>query len=124
MQVAHATQIPREPTGSEHFTGVVQRQNLGTIESPAGSALVVTFAPAARTHWHSHPDGQILHVIDGRGRVVNRNGEGSDLQPGDLVITPPDEVHWHGAAQGAHLTHLALSFGQTRWLEEVSGEEI
>ena len=32
---------------------------------------------------------------------------------------PPGEVHWHGAAPDAFLSHTAVSLGLTSWEEEV-----
>jgi quercetin dioxygenase-like cupin family protein len=38
-----------------------------------------------------------------------------ELAPGDLVSVPPGEEHWHGAAEGGSMTHLAVSLGTTDW---------
>ncbi|NIP82135.1 MAG: cupin domain-containing protein, partial [Gemmatimonadetes bacterium] len=43
-------------------------------EGAAGGAAV-TFAPGARTAWHSHPAGQLLVVTSGVGWVQERGGE-------------------------------------------------
>ena len=36
--------------------------------------LSVHFAPGARTAWHRHPFGQVLHVTEGAGLVQSRGG--------------------------------------------------
>jgi quercetin dioxygenase-like cupin family protein len=41
------------------------------------------------------------------------------ISPGHLVVAPPDEAHWHGAAKGADCTMLAITWGTTCWHEEV-----
>jgi quercetin dioxygenase-like cupin family protein len=64
----------------------------------------------------------VLYVVDGVGRVATREGEVADIRAGDLVEAPPDEEHWHGASTEAPVTHLALSFGETVWLEPVSDD--
>jgi quercetin dioxygenase-like cupin family protein len=43
---------------------------------------LVRFTPGARTSWHSHAVGQSLHVTDGTGLVVTRDGDGTTwLEP-------------------------------------------
>ncbi len=99
-----------------HFTGPITQ--LPVYESPEPQpvrSLVVGFPGGARTHWHSHGGGQLLHVIDGRGRTQSRGGPVVELAPGDLVSVPPGEEHWHGAAEGASMSHLAISLGTTDW---------
>ncbi len=118
MRIAHSAKVPSLPADASHFDGSVHMRNLGAVEAPRGSALIVTFEAGARTHWHRHPEGQLLYGVDGAGQVGTREGETIDIGPGDLVYAPPGEVHWHGASADAALTHLALSFGETEWLGE------
>jgi quercetin dioxygenase-like cupin family protein len=82
----------------------------------------VVFEPRGRTFWHSHNDGQLLLVSNGRGVVQNRDGDEHELLPGDSVWVPPGEEHWHGAAPDSLLVHTAVSLGTTQWQEEVSDE--
>jgi quercetin dioxygenase-like cupin family protein len=82
----------------------------------------VVFEPGGRTHWHSHPDGQVLLVSSGRGVVESRDGDRHVLEPGDLVWAPPGEEHWHGAAPDSFLAHTAVSLGVTQWGEEVPAD--
>jgi len=41
------------------------------------------------------------------------------VRAGDVVWAPPGEVHWHGAAPDAFLSHTAVSLGLTSWEGEV-----
>ncbi len=101
---------------SANFTGPVRTQPVHAVTDPfAVRALVVSFEAGARTHWHSHAGGQILHVVSGRGRTRSQGGEEIELSPGDIVVAAPNEEHWHGAAEGASMTHLAVSLGDTSW---------
>lgn len=47
--------------------------------------------------------------------------------PGDVVVCPPGVRHWHGAAPGTAMTHLAISEraeGQaTQWLGKVDDRQ-
>lgn len=113
--------IPRRATQkapSERFTGDVWFEEL--IAAPEPSRLrmsVVHFAPGARTAWHSHSLGQTLYVTYGSGLVQARGGEVRALVAGDVVHTPAGEWHWHGAAPGHYMTHIAVSE------EDLSSEE-
>ncbi len=122
MRIARTSATSLEPMATETFSGVVRRRDLGRIGTPAGAALAVTFDAGARTYWHRHSGGQVIHVVDGVGRVATRGDATVELQPGDLVETPAGEEHWHGASVDSPMTHVALSFGETEWLEPVSDE--
>jgi quercetin dioxygenase-like cupin family protein len=119
MRVTRSADAPDQPFDQPTFQGAVSRRDLGSIDHPRGSALIVSFPAGARTHWHSHPDGQVLYIVDGAGRVGTRDGTVADVAAGDLVYAPPNEVHWHGASDSQPMRHLALSFGDTAWQEPV-----
>lgn len=121
MKITRQAATTPEPMAADHFEGSVERRDYGAIDAPAGTALRVRFPAGARTHWHSHPGGQVLFVTDGQGRVGTRDGRVERLTAGDLVVAAPDEEHWHGAAEDDGLEHLALSFGDTAWAEPVDG---
>jgi len=89
---------------------------------------LVRFTPGARTNWPSHAVGQTLHVTDGTGLVVTRDGIIIRMRPGDTVYTPPGEEHWHGATEGNFMCHLAMLEGTgggdgTTWLEPVTDDQ-
>lgn len=83
----------------------------------------VNFTPCARTHWHSHAQGQILQVLAGRGLIQADGGPVRVLRAGDTVWAPPGERHWHGAAPDSYLVHTAISLGVTAWEAPVTDEE-
>lgn len=78
----------------------------------------VTFEPGCRNNWHIHHatsgGGQILLCTDGKGWYQEWEKPARELNPGDVVIIPPEVKHWHGAAEDSWFTHLAI---------EVPGEE-
>jgi len=74
-------------------------------------ANLVRFAPGARTAWHSHAVGQTLYVTEGVGRMQTRGEEIAEIRPGDIVFTPSDEWHWHGAAPDNFMAHLSITEG-------------
>jgi quercetin dioxygenase-like cupin family protein len=80
----------------------------------------VRFQPGAVTHWHSHSGGQVLHVVEGEGRAQDRGAGLVVLQPGDTVTAEAGKDHWHGAAPGSAMTHLAVTIGEVTWKEPPS----
>lgn len=113
---------------ADNFTGNV------TIESSFSSEIpdsyrggIVNFAAGARTAWHTHPFGQTLVVISGRGAVQSEGEAVQQILPGDVVWIPADERHWHGAAPDSPMSHVAISDpmnGSTvKWMEHVRDEQ-
>jgi quercetin dioxygenase-like cupin family protein len=88
----------------------------------------VTFEPAARTAWHTHPVGQALHVLSGVGLVQLKGEPIQQITSGDSVWIEANELHWHGAAPGHTFVHLAIQETDERgidvvWLDHVTDEE-
>ena len=114
---------------SEWFTGAVY---VDAVAAPSGqsrlSASSVHFTPGARTAWHTHPNGQTIYVTEGIGRAQRRGGPVEVIRPGDRVLFEADEEHWHGAAPGRLMVHLAINEGDAdhdvvHWLAPVTDEE-
>ena len=94
---------------SDYITGSVVVEMLFRPEEPARtSGASVTFAPGARSHWHTHPLGQILVVTAGVGWLQQEGRERQEIRPGDVAWIPPDIRHWHGATATNAMTHLAI----------------
>jgi len=113
---------------AEYFTGTVRVDPLFTSTAPARtSAAVVTFEPGSRSNWHTHPLGQKLVVTGGCGYVQSWGEALRVIRPGDVIICPPGEKHWHGAAPGTAMTHIAiqeeLNGKAVDWLERVTDEQ-
>ena len=113
---------------AEYFTGTVRFDPLFEAHAPAralGSS--VTFEPGARTAWHTHPLGQTLIVTAGCGLAQRWGGPVEEIRPGDVIWFPAGEKHWHGAASGTALTHIAIQEsldGKTvEWMEPVTDEQ-
>ena len=109
---------PLAPTAKApavNFTGDVYVNPVYRGEDPSRMIVsLVRFTPGARTNWHSHAIGQTLHVTDGIGLVVTRDGTVIRMRPGDTVYIPPGEEHWHGATDGNFMCHLAMLIERCR----------
>lgn len=116
MEHKPAESLNWEEAPPENFTGRAWFGPLSQAEDRPLNALGVLFEPKARTDWHTHPEGQVLYVVSGTGRVQTANGETIEVGPGDVVHTPPGEEHWHGAAPHSYMMHLSLTTGgATEW---------
>ena len=101
--------VPTTKGPADRFTGDVWFDVIASGQEPSRIRVsTVRFSPGARTAWHAHAVGQTLHVTEGRGRVQPRGGEVVEIGPGDTIVAPPGEWHWHGAASDHFLTHLAM----------------
>jgi quercetin dioxygenase-like cupin family protein len=118
---------PRKPTAkgpAEWFTGDVWIDSIAQGHGPSPISIgFVHFTPGARTAWHSHAIGQTLYVTEGEGRVQSRGEPLVWIRPGDIVRTPGEEWHWHGAAPDHFMTHLAITEGDAEWGDHVSDTE-
>jgi len=87
----------------------------------------VVFEPGCRNHWHTHPSGQILLVIDGKGYYQERGKPARLITKGDVVVIPSHIEHWHGASKDCSLTHIAITNNKDKvavdWLTPVTDEE-
>lgn len=88
----------------------------------------IFFEPGARTAWHTHPLGQGLHVLSGLGLIQLEGEPPRFIRPGDSVWIEPGEMHWHGAAPGHTMVHLAMQEADDEgndvvWFAQVTDEE-
>ena len=104
MQITRAADRTHKPGPGDWFTGGVDM-----LELAGPGAVLVTFEPRARTAWHTHPNGQTLHIVSGTARVGRAGGPVEELDAGDAVRFDPGERHWHGAAPGGAMSHVALA---------------
>ncbi|GAA5502802.1 hypothetical protein Dxin01_02549 [Deinococcus xinjiangensis] len=128
MEIKRAGTQPSGQGPAEWFTGHVRLDPLFTAPEPARVAgTAVTFEPAARTAWHTHPLGQTLIVLSGVGRAQREGGPIEEIRAGDVIWFAPNEKHWHGAAPTTAMTHIAIQEAQggktVDWLEHVSDEQ-
>jgi quercetin dioxygenase-like cupin family protein len=107
------------------FTGDAWADVIYRGEEPSRvRANTVRFAPGARTAWHSHGLGQTLYIVEGVALIQARGGQILEARPGQVIWTPPGEEHWHGAAPGQFMSHIALwETDEVTWLEHVTDTE-
>ena len=88
----------------------------------------VTFEPGCRNNWHIHHagsgGGQLLICTAGEGWYQAEGQPAQSLQPGSVVVIPPEVKHWHGAKKDAWFSHIAVEMPgegcSNEWCEPVS----
>ncbi|MGE8154030.1 (R)-mandelonitrile lyase [Pseudomonas vancouverensis] len=128
QQVSRAGSQASTAGPADYFTGRVRVDPLfAPSEEINASGAYVSFEPGARSAWHTHPAGQRLVVTSGVGRVQEWGKPMQEIHPGDVIVCPPGVKHWHGAAPGSAMTHLAVTGSvdgkSVHWLEKVSDEQ-
>jgi len=114
---------------SDWFTGEVYVQGLVNPDEMENLYTVgqVTFMPGGRTHWHTHPIGQTLLVLEGRGWYQERGKPEQELTKGSVIAIPKDVGHWHGASADTKLVHIAISniegASNVTWMSPVNDGE-
>ncbi|MFP1630415.1 cupin domain-containing protein [Zhengella sp. ZM62] len=128
MPITISAMQPTRRGPEDYFTGDVLLQPV--IQSPEPAALngsIVTFAPGARTAWHTHPKGQTLHVLSGEGLVQEEGGPARLIRAGDTVWIPENLRHWHGATAERAMVHMAIqgevNGSAVAWAEQVTPED-
>lgn len=124
MKIIRGGSVPTVIASDAYFTGRVTQTLIVEAEAPARlRAVSVSFEPGARTHWHTHPLGQTLHVVAGAGLVQVWGEPIQQIGVGDTVRFPPGEKHWHGAGPQTAMTHIAMQEAldgkAVDWLEPV-----
>jgi quercetin dioxygenase-like cupin family protein len=127
MQIHRAGSAKAIKGPADWFTGDVRIDRIFNAPAPARVGLaVVNFQPGARTHWHTHPLGQILLVTDGVGWTQCAGGPKIEIRPGDLIWCNCGRRHWHGATDTTAMQHVAVNEAldgePVDWLEPVSEE--
>jgi len=117
-----------ERAPADYFTGTAWVKILVPKDERGNYSIGnVVFEPGCRNNWHTHPAGQILLVIEGKGFYQEKGGPARLLGKGDVVVIPSHVEHWHGATRDNRLTHIAVTNittpGVVEWLKPVTDKE-
>lgn len=123
-QVTKPIFLKGEKTPQENFTGTAWASRLVGLDATGTYSVGnVVFEPGARTNWHTHPAGQTLLVLEGKGWYQQKGKPARSITKGDVVEIPANTEHWHGAAKDSSLTHIAITNrkdGGVKWLQAVT----
>ena len=115
---------------AQYFIGNSYLHPLTKPEESAVSLANVTFEPGCRNNWHIHHaktgGGQILICTAGSGWYQEEGKEAVSLEPGMVIVIPPEVKHWHGAKADSWFSHIAVEVPgdetSNEWLEVVDDQ--
>ena len=125
---------PRTPTAKnppEQFAGDVWL-DLIAVPHERGSAHDRRHRALRTRRPHrlaQHARGQYLRVTQGVARFGDRDGNIIEVHAGETLYTPPGQDHWHAAAPGCFMEHIAMlesaddPTATTVWKEHVTDDE-
>ena len=116
------------PAFRQYYSGPAYEQVLVPYDSCTGVTVAhVTFAPGSRNDWHSHPGGQLILVLSGKGWHQEAGKAPVMVRAGDRIEIGPNVRHWHGAAADSSYSYLAVkataTSGMPSWFGPVSDVE-
>jgi quercetin dioxygenase-like cupin family protein len=122
MYVSKGKDADPQLSTRDMFTGRVHAHP--HITDAQGKTLrinLVRFEPGGRTKWHTHGFEQGLIVLEGKGIVATEAGE-QVIEPGDVVLIPQGEKHWHGGTETTGMAHFSINptAGESTVLEPVT----
>ena len=111
MRVIRADELATAPTEEVAPPGQLA---VNWVQGPSWSEALdvglVNIGPGGQTPPHEHHGGQVMVVVSGRG-FVETGGERVEINPGDVVVCPPGELHVHGALPDGSMSHLTVTTG-------------
>ena len=114
MKVVNINKVPKQILNTPLFTGKVVRQS--PVIDREGSQLsidYVRFPKGVRNKFHQHSNDQVLIVTEGEGIVATKDKQ-IKVKKGDVIWSPANEVHWHGASKASKFTHISVTYGKTK----------
>ncbi len=71
MKIVTAKDMQTDRGPEDWFTGTVWRDATPVGPRPTLPSTASSSSPA-RTHWHTHPEGQILYIVTGTCRAAEK----------------------------------------------------
>ena len=122
MRVFTLAALASEASDPRTFVGRARLTRMTDAAAhPHTNVYRVAFEAGARTNWHSHTGPQLLQIISGTCRFQQDGEPVREAAIGDLISIASGERHWHGAAPGGPMTHVAINIdANTDWFEPVT----
>ena len=98
--------------GAEYFfrEGCHINELANSAQDPGVSIARARVEPGTSTRWHALAGIDERYVIlEGQGRVELADNAADTVSPGDVVLIPANEKHWHGATEDSGFSHIYVS---------------
>lgn len=108
MKVLKTSDIEARERSGGLFKGRVTVQPVLDSDDSALRTNLINFDRGAVNVFHVHDFDQVLYVTAGEGIIATETEE-IQIGPGDFVVIPAGEKHWHGATPNSAFSHIAIS---------------
>jgi quercetin dioxygenase-like cupin family protein len=108
MKIVSINQVAKEPNPHPLFTGSDVTRQVLIPNSEEFTISIINFGKGVRNKLHTHDGDQILIVTAGKGIVATEEEE-RVVTPGDVVLFPAGEKHWHGATDDSEFSHIYVT---------------
>ena len=109
MKLYRPSDIAKAPVSSPLFVGEVLLQDTPMPDGANDYTLrVVTYTAGARNVPHRHTSDQLIIVTEGTG-LVGAGDEVIAVAPGEIVVIPAAQYHWHGAGAEGDVTQVSVT---------------
>ena len=108
MKVLRTNEIPEKERSSSLFKGKVTVQPVLDSDNSDLRTNIINFDKGAVNVFHVHDVDQVLYVTKGEGIIATEKEE-IRIKPGDFVVIPAGEKHWHGATPDSDFAHIAIA---------------
>jgi quercetin dioxygenase-like cupin family protein len=122
MNVIKVSRVPQTDAGGRLFTGPVTRQSIVAGEQSRQFIVSqVNFAKGVRNKFHVQTSDQVLIVTSGKG-ICATGKEEVTVFPGDVILFPAGEKHWHGAGPDSDFSHIFVTGSENKTTQmEIQG---
>jgi quercetin dioxygenase-like cupin family protein len=107
MKIVKMSELPKEPFTHALLTGSDVTRQDPVPDSKDYTVNVVNFGKGVRLKFHAHGSEQLLIVTGGKGIVATEEEERVVI-PGDVILIPAGEKHWHGATEDSEFSHVYI----------------
>ena len=108
MKVLRTNDIEQKERGGGLFKGRVTVQPVLDSDKSDLRTNIINFEKGAVNVFHVHDFDQVLYVTKGEGIIATEKEE-IRIRPGDFVVIPAGERHWHGATPDSDFAHIAIA---------------
>ncbi len=114
MKIVKLKDVPKQRLGEPLFTGNVTRQSPVTDNEGSDLSIdYVHFPKGVRNKLHTHANDQVLIVTKGKGIVASKD-KVFFVEEGDIIWTPAEQAHYHGASENSDFPHISVTHAHTK----------
>ncbi len=94
MKIKNIKKIKKMKVEMEGAKGVYKQIPISKKDgAPLFSFRVFTLKPKGHTPFHNHPFEHLNYAMEGRGCLVDKKGNKTNLKKGDFALIKPNEYH-------------------------------